>query len=114
MDAGNELPESWAVHTARGLHMYFAWPAGLNPRNSASKLATGIDVRGTGGYVVIPPSVHPDGTQYAVVDDSCPVSPAPPWLLDLLREPALASARPRPTAQKFEIIPEGRRNDTLT
>jgi hypothetical protein len=114
IDAGNELPETWSTRTARGLHLYFAWPASLDIRNSASKLASGVDIRGAGGYVVIPPSVHPNGTRYAVVDDSCPVSPSPPWLVELLCEPAPAAARPRPVAPEFEIIAEGRRNDTLT
>ena len=115
VDAGNELPETWSTRTARGLHLYFAWPTGLEIRNSASKLAAGIDIRGAGGCVILPPSVHPDGPQYAVVDDSCPVSPAPPWLLELLHAPAPAvGIRPRSPAPSFEIIPEGHRNDTLT
>ena len=112
-DAGKEL-ETWSTRTARGLHLYFTWQGGLNIRNSAGKLAIGVDTRGAGGYVILPPSAHSDGIQYAVVDDSCPVSPAPPWLLELLCEPAPATTRPRPAVPSFEIIPEGRRNDTLT
>src|ERR1017187_2350227 len=30
VDAGNELPDTWSTRTARGLHLYFAWPAELN------------------------------------------------------------------------------------
>jgi len=114
VDAGNELPETMTIRTARGTHLYFTWPAGSNIRNSAGKLANGVDIRGAGGYVIHPPSVHPDGIQYAVVDDSCPVSPVPPWLLELLCESAPASAKPHAAMPSFEIIPEGRRNDTLT
>ena len=43
VDTGNELQETWSIRTARGLHLYFAWPAGLNIRNSVEKLATGVD-----------------------------------------------------------------------
>lgn len=114
IDAGNEVPETWSIRTARGRHLYFAYPAGLDIRNSVSKLANGVDVRGAGGYVLIPPSVHPEGARYATVDESCPVSPVPPWLLDLLRKLAMESGRPRPSVPVFEIIPAGRRNDTLT
>jgi hypothetical protein len=114
VNAGNELPETWTVRSARGLHLYFAWPAGLNIRTSTNKPATGVDIRGAGGCVVIPPSVHPDGPMYAVVDDACPVAPAPLWLLKLLCEPAPASATPGPAVPDFEIVPEGHRNDTLT
>jgi hypothetical protein len=43
------LPESVEAITARGRHVYFRWPD--QPiRNSASKIAPGIDVRGEGGY----------------------------------------------------------------
>ena len=113
-DARNELPETWSTRTARGLHLYFVWPAGSSVRNSAGKLAIGVDTRGAGGYVILPPSVHPDGTRYAAVDDSCPLSPAPPWLLELLCERSPATTRSRTAMPSFEIIPEGRRNDTLT
>lgn len=46
-----------------GLHLYFRAP-GAAIRNSAGKLGRGIDVRGEGGYVVLPPSVHPSGRPY--------------------------------------------------
>jgi hypothetical protein len=50
------LPSSIEVITARGRHIYFQWPA--HPiRNSAGKIAPGIDVRGEGGYVLVPPSI---------------------------------------------------------
>ena len=57
LDANSHrLPQTWTVRTASGgLHLYFRWPE--QPiRNSASKIAPGIDVRGDGGYVIVPPS----------------------------------------------------------
>lgn len=114
VDAGNELPETWSTRTARGLHLYFAWHPGLNLRSSASKLAPDVDVRGAGGYVIIPPSIHPDGPQYSEVDDVCPVSPAPLWLLERLRNTANAPAPATTMQRPWDTIPEGRRNDTLT
>jgi hypothetical protein len=46
-----------AVKTPRGgLHLYFTYPDGAEVRNSASKLAPGVDIRGDGGYVIVPPS----------------------------------------------------------
>ena len=48
------LPAAPLVHTASGgLHVYFA--AGeLELRNSASQIGAGLDVRGDGGYVIVP------------------------------------------------------------
>ncbi|MEO0604822.1 MAG: bifunctional DNA primase/polymerase, partial [Myxococcota bacterium] len=43
----------------------------------------GIDLRGTGGYVVLPPSPHPEGGFYALVDDAG-VAEAPDWLVELV------------------------------
>lgn len=51
------------VKTGRGVHHYFA-NAGEPVPNSASLLGDKIDVRGEGGYVLAPPSVHPSGALY--------------------------------------------------
>jgi Bifunctional DNA primase/polymerase, N-terminal/Primase C terminal 1 (PriCT-1) len=69
------------VITARGRHVYLQWPD-CPVRNSASKIAPGIDVRGEGGYVLAPPSVHPSGRCYAwSVDCHSAIADAPEWLL---------------------------------
>jgi len=48
------LPETPLVHTpSGGLHVYFRCPA-HDARNSASRIAPGLDVRANGGYVVLP------------------------------------------------------------
>jgi hypothetical protein len=54
------LPDSWCVKTGRGLHLYYAdW----TPRKTR-KLGAKLDLKGVGGYVCAPPSVHPDGGTY--------------------------------------------------
>jgi hypothetical protein len=59
-----ELPATVEVVTPRpGRHVYFKMPE-APVRNSASKIAPGVDVRGDGGFVVSPPSVHPSGRAY--------------------------------------------------
>ena len=42
-----------------GRHLYFAHP-GREVRNRAG-LAPGLDLRGDGGVIVVPPSIHPSG-----------------------------------------------------
>jgi hypothetical protein len=39
-----------------GAHFYYSYPEGGRVRNSAGRIAKGIDVRAEGGYVVAPPS----------------------------------------------------------
>ena len=90
------LPPTVESITARGRHLFFKWP-GQDIRNSAGKLAPGIDIRGSGGYVVAPPSIHPSGRRYAwSVDSAGTFAAAPQWLLDRItaptRSPALAAA----------------------
>ena len=46
-----------------GWHLWFAHPGRPVP-NSAGRLGPGIDVRGDGGYVIAPPSVHASGARY--------------------------------------------------
>lgn len=56
-----ELPDTWRCLTGGGgLHIYFKCPDGVEIRNSASKIADNIDIRGLGGYIVAPPSLHPE------------------------------------------------------
>lgn len=51
--ANEDLPATLRVRTpSGGLHLYFRSDAGL--RNSASRIAPGIDIRGDGGFVVGP------------------------------------------------------------
>jgi hypothetical protein len=77
-----------ATRTARGWHMFFDWPdCDISIRNSSRRLAPGLDVRGEGGYAIVPPSIHPDGHRYEWIDQNAPVSPAPDWLLAMVTEP---------------------------
>ena len=77
------LPQTRTIRTGSGgLHLYFKWP-GQRVKNSNDKIAPGIDVRGDGGYVVVPPSVAPPAKAYAVADDA-PVADLPEWLLAVL------------------------------
>ncbi|MCR9272545.1 MULTISPECIES: bifunctional DNA primase/polymerase [Mameliella] len=58
------LPAEAVVRTGSGgLHFYFAMPS-APIRSSASRLGLNLDVRGTGGYVVAPPSKHISGNNY--------------------------------------------------
>lgn len=100
-----------------GQHLWWEHPGTPIPNGAARR--PGLDIRGDGGYVVAPPSVHASGARYTW-DAGQPDDPAP--LPDVLR--ALMAKKPPgdevPSSRKFSIedvmargIPEGERNDTL-
>jgi bifunctional DNA primase/polymerase-like protein len=73
--------------SSEGSHLYFRWPSnGHVVRNSAKKIGRGIDIRGEGGYVIVPPSHHPSGAAYVWLGDRefQPIIDAPRWLLALV------------------------------
>lgn len=77
-----KLPATVEVETGGGgRHYYFSLPEGVDL--SCSVLADGLDLKGKGGYVVAPPSVHPSGRGYRwhVSPDRHELAPVPEWLL---------------------------------
>lgn len=86
--AGNHAANTASVYTgAKGIHWYFSGAGKYR-----SKLAEGVDVKSEGGYVVAPPSVHPDGGVYQWVRDD--VQPVPDWLAELLAKPEREASAP--------------------
>lgn len=105
VQAYGRLPETYTVRTpSGGTHYYFLIPPDFEPHNAqhgrrSGRLPAGIDVRGWHGYVAAPPSQRaPYGTKrggaYAIETDF-PLSPAPEWLLDMIR-PAIPHQRDEP------------------
>jgi hypothetical protein len=74
------IPLTPVSRTGNGRHLIFRHPGG-RVANSAGAVARGIDVRGDGGYIVAPPSLHVTGAQYEWehAADICPVAPLPDW-----------------------------------
>ena len=56
----NSLPQTFSYRTGSGGHHFWFWSK-YPIKNSVSLLADKVDVRGTDGYVVIPPSKHKKG-----------------------------------------------------
>jgi hypothetical protein len=76
------LPRTLTAASGRGAHLYFR--AGTQRvANSVGRLGAGLDVRGRGGYVVAPPSLHADGHRYRWSTRHRPAL-LPRWLAQLL------------------------------
>jgi hypothetical protein len=59
---------TYRVRTSRGIHLYLF----VDDTPRCGKFKYG-DIKAKGGYVLIPPSVHPSGHVYAAVDESAPI-----------------------------------------
>jgi Bifunctional DNA primase/polymerase, N-terminal len=64
---GSLVPLMTVRTPSEGLHLYLPMPEGTDIRNSAGKIGIGIDIRGTGGYVIFPGSTRADGKQYTLI-----------------------------------------------
>lgn len=106
-----DCPSGYVVQTGNGAHLYCTHP-GVSPIPSGKTERAGVDRKGDGGYVVAPPSIHPEtGEPYLCIEDGAPIlvpewvlrAPAPtvgesgdgrePWVADLLAKGA-ASVEP--------------------
>ncbi|MDP9799015.1 hypothetical protein J2S43_007527 [Catenuloplanes nepalensis] len=96
IEAGLTPPTARVVTGSGGLHLYYAHPGRSIP-NSQSALGPGIDVRGDGGYAVLPPSIHQrTGRPYRWAGDGRAVEEMAPALVTAC-VPAPVS-HPRPAA----------------
>lgn len=133
VDGLPELPRTLASLTGGGgVHLFYRSNRQL--RNHASRLPgiefdlPGVDLRGNGGYVVVPPSAHISGNRYEWLDESVEITQAPDWLQDRRRPHPVGAGAPvvpatestayglaalRPEIDILLRTPVGRRNDQL-
>ncbi|BDH08402.1 bifunctional DNA primase/polymerase [Streptomyces seoulensis] len=126
--AGHAVPDTYRVRTASGgEHLYFTVRAGVRLANTAGTVATSVDTRAWGGYVVAAGSITPAGTYEPL--NAPDAAPLPAWLLSILqpvpapsetplRLPAVDGSRAALTALERECAmvaaaPKGARNMML-
>jgi hypothetical protein len=64
-----------------GKHFYFHDDAEAPLRHGTGRLGRGLDIKAGGrGYVVAPPSVHPNGREYEWGDSNQVIEPVPKWM----------------------------------
>lgn len=109
-----KLPDTWTCLTGGGgVHYYFAC---ADPALTVGAgFAPGLDYRGAGGYVIAPPSIHPEtGRAYeweaSSTPTSVPLAPLPDWLHRLMRQDKPKQAKSKEAPGK---VTEGRRNEEM-
>lgn len=91
-----QLPDTLTTISGRGdggRHLFFRRPSG---KLTSKRFGPGVDLKTSAGYVVMPPSIHPDtGKPYVRLE--APVAAPPAWLVGLLKpeQPAASSRSPR-------------------
>lgn len=122
MGEHEEIPSTISVVTGSGgRHIYFAYPKDAdigNRTNLFGKEYPGVDVRGDGGYVVAPPSIHASGRRYEYeVDrsfgDHIKIKRAPAWLIEKIKANKTNIDGDFRVATYGAKIAAGSRNDTL-
>jgi len=119
-DRLSDLLVSAGAKTPRGgSHFFFRQSAGMDLRNTAGKIALGVDTRANGGYVLVAPSVTDVGRyewMHGFELDCRPekLPPLPRWLMDLLLEDQSDCKESVGPLAVPGAIPDGQRNTTLT
>lgn len=92
-----ELPVSVTSMTqSGGVHLWLRWPDdGGDPIRNSGSLPKHVDVRGEGGYVIVPPSVMKSGARHRWLKGKSPAE------VDVADAPAdIALLRTKPVAEK--------------
>jgi hypothetical protein len=114
-----KLPDTVEALTGGGgRHIIMRHPGG-RVQNSAGALGRGLDIRGDGGYIIAPPSLHVSGRSYewegASRPDEVEIATMPAWLVALVAD-APSGKRASQAAWRQatgRVVPEGGRNHTL-
>ena len=111
------LPETWTCLTGGGgVHHYFLCD---DPDLTvAVGFAPDLDFRGSGGYVIAPPSIHPTtGRAYeweaSSTPTSVPLAPLPDWLHQIMLRGKRDKLRQTKNKEAPSKVTEGRRNDEM-
>ena len=100
--------DTLTVKTSRGYHLYYRYPQNAQISNTVHFNNYKIDIRGDGGYVVAPPSIHENGSQYRWLNPDVPIKPLPTLFLEQQSQKSSVSV------DLLKGVPKGMRNETLT
>lgn len=92
-----------------GYHLFYQFPTNVAKVANRVKIFEGADLRADGGFIVLPPTVHPNGNRYEWVRRGIPGA-FPVALLDLQSKPMVQNEGW--ISEALRGVSEGGRNDT--
>lgn len=108
------LPDSWLSITGRGgYHLFYR---SLFPVKSRIGWLEDVDIRADGGYIVAPPSIHPNGTRYEWEQDpdDYDLITSDDTDVEFVLNSVLVSGKSQNEPLKVpDVIPEGHRDEIM-
>ena len=116
------LPDTLIATTGRGGKHYYFKSEASNLKSGTNIFDKGIDIRANGGFIIAPPSLHPNGNRYSW-DNNVPIAKLPPELEKLIIEFQTGTKKEKskqkerlkknPKYNELPCIEIGERNETL-
>lgn len=91
-----------------GYHLFYQYPTTVSHVSNRVRIFEGADLRADGGFIVLPPTVHPNGNRYEWVKRG-PLGAFPMALLDLNSQPRVHNDGW--ITETLRGVTEGGRND---
>lgn len=93
-----------------GFHYLFKYESGIN---NQANIQSGIDIRGEGGYIVLPPSIHQSKQRYEWINspESTPLASLPDFVKDWIQKAGSKSVS-RFDSTIISGVSEGSRNES--
>lgn len=105
-----EYPTQMVARTGSGgYHLYYQYPMNVSRVSNRVRIFEGADLRADGGFIVLPPTVHPNGNRYEWVQRG-PLGVFPLALLDIESKPTIQNEGW--ITEALRGVSEGGRNDT--
>ena len=99
------MPATRTVITGGGgRHLWFKYTGPIP--STTGRIAPGLDTRGDGGYVLAPPSVHPNGHRYEFLSYD-EITDAPDWLEQLARTKKISERALKTVTHRTNSAPPG-------